>query len=165
MSEPNSHFAKASELHCSLHEVVLPGTSKPVLLRDLPVSEFAAEGALPMSLAAKITGSDSAPAITEEDLRAYAEWVKRAVSLVIVLPQCAPLEQWGKVSPEDDLLDPTLLPAEAQRFLIDFAKGEIDASSNRVDRFRGTSGAAPVGGSHSEDAEVPPKRVAEGQRG
>lgn len=145
MTESNNHFARACELYGALHEVVLPGTVKPVLLRELPVFEFAAEGALPMSLAAKLgKEGTSAGAITEEDVKAYSDWVKRAVSLLFVKPRCAPPEMWGKIlgTPGalpvegDELLDPTLLPSEAQSFLIQFAKGEIDAAGQPVARFR-----------------------------
>lgn len=163
----DNHFARASELHGALHEVVLPGTEKPVLLRDLPVYEFAAAGSLPMTLALKLTGESGKKAeLTDQDVRDYAEWVKHAVSLVFVRPRCAPPEMWGKMdvappSPpcregdEDNgattLLDPTLLPPEAQQYLVQFVKGEIDAAGCPVARFRTTSGSAAADRADRED--------------
>ncbi len=149
----DNHFARASELHGALHEVVLPGTEKPVLLRDLPVFEFAAAGALPMSLASKLSAEGATRGeFTEQDLREYAEWVKHAVSLVFVRPQCAAPALWGTpAAREGELLDPTLLPADAQRFVIAFAKGEIDADGRPVARFRGASGPAAADRADRED--------------
>jgi hypothetical protein len=151
MSGSENHFARATELHRALHEVTLPGASKPVLLRDLPVFEFAVAGSLPISLAAKLSGDAGAKReLTDQDVRDYAEWVKHAVSLVVVRPQCAPPDEWGNCQ-DPELLDPTLLPAEAQRFLISFAKGEIDAAGRPVVRFRGEARAAPDSGANREN--------------
>jgi hypothetical protein len=136
VSELIDDCARASELRGSLHKVTLPGTSKPVLLRDIPVFEFAAGASLPLSLAAKLSGGSGAEP-TEQDVRDYADWVKCAVSMVFVQPRCAPPAQWGTaLAANGDLLDPTLLPAQAQRWLVRFAKGEIDAAGRPVGRFR-----------------------------
>ncbi len=120
----------------------------PVKFRDVGTLSMIARNVMLVPLVGEAPDSPGAAATAET--REHAKLMLEMVCMAFIEPVVS-------MNPKDETeLRPEDLPAQTQRFMVDFIYGRIDADGNRIDAFRQNAGVpapSPNSGAVSPVAE------------
>jgi len=122
--------------------------------RPRPLAYVLAKHPLPQSIALKVAAAGGIENIdlSKEDQLALLLSQSEILCAAILEPKFA-------LEPQEDELDPRLLPLPDQEFILAWIRGEAASDGSDLAGFRGEPGPA-AGGASGGKVRVPPERVA-----